>query len=65
MQAKPQTFEEKLLAKLEKSSERVKQKYFKQFCQSDTDIERNTIGAKMDVLDSVLYDINKALKSGN
>lgn len=62
---KPQTFEEKLLARIEKSSEMVKRKYFKQFCQCDTDIERNSIGAKMDVLDSVLYDMNKTLKSGN
>ena len=60
-----QTFEEKLLAKLEKSSEKVKQKYFRDFCKSKTDIERNNIGAKMDVIDSVLYDMNKSLKSGN
>lgn len=60
-----QTFEEKLLARLEKSSERVKQKYFKEFCKCDTDIERNNISAKMDVMGSVLYDMNKALKSGN
>ena len=60
-----QTFEEKLLARLEKSSERVKQKYFKEFCSCETDIERNSIGAKMDVIESVLYDMNKSLKSGN
>ena len=61
---KPQTFEEKLLARIEKSSEVVKGKYFKQFCQCETDIERNNIGAKMNVLDAVVYDINKAIKSG-
>lgn len=57
-----QTFEEKLIERLAKSSEIVKQKYFKQFCQCSTDIERNNIGAKMDVIDAVIYDMNKALK---
>lgn len=62
---KPQTYEEKLLVRIEESSEKVKVKYFKQFCQAQTDIERNNIGARMDVLESVLYDLTKSLKSGN
>ena len=64
MKTKPQTFEEKILYRIEKSKEIVKKKYFRQFCQCKTDIERNEIGSKMAVLDSVIYDVTKALQSG-
>ena len=64
MKTKPQTFEEKILYRIEKSKEIVKQKYFRQFCNCQTDIERNEIGSKMAVLDSVIYDVTKALQSG-
>lgn len=57
------TTEQTLERKANQSKEAVKRKYFKQFCQCTTDFERNEIGAKMNVLDSVVYDLVKSINT--
>lgn len=57
------TAEQTLERKANKAKDNVKLKYFKQFCKCMTDTERNEIGAKMNVLDSVVYDLIKDIKA--
>ena len=59
---KQQSLEQQLNSRIEKSKAVVKLKYFKSFCQAKTDDERNEIGAKMNVLDAVTYDVVKGIK---
>ena len=60
---KPQTFEEKMEVKVEKAKDMVRSKLFRDFCAAKTQEERNEIGAKMNVVEAVVFEINKEIRS--
>lgn len=60
---KPQTFEEKLEMKIKKASDVVRSKLFRDFCDCTTQECRDEIGAKMNVMDALVFEINKEIRS--
>ena len=56
------TLEETILTKIEGAKATTQEKLFKQFVKANTEFERNEIGAKMNVLDSVVFDLMKAVR---
>ena len=54
--------EQTIIDKINLAKAQTQEKYFKQFVKLDTDVERNEISAKMNALDSVVFDLTKALR---
>jgi hypothetical protein len=57
-----QSLEQTIIDKINSAKVATQEKLFKQFVKSLTDEERNKIGAKMNVLDSVVFDLIKAIR---
>lgn len=60
---KPQTFEEKIELKVQKAKDAVRSKLFRDFCACSTQECRDEIGAKMNVMDALVFEINKEIRS--
>ena len=48
--------------KIELAKLKTQERYFREFCQCKTDDERHEVGAKMDVLRSVVLNLTKVIK---
>ena len=55
-------FEQTVIDKINAAKESTQKKYFNQFVKANNEIDRTAIGAKMNVLDSVVFDLIKALR---
>ena len=59
---KQQSLEETIINKINSAKVATQEKYFKQFVKCKDDTERNEIGAKANALDSVVFDLIKAIR---
>jgi len=55
---KQQTLEQTLVTRIQEAKAITQEKLFKEFCKCTNDDERKEIGAKMEVLDKVIYNLN-------
>ena len=56
------SFEQTVIDKINGAKVATQEKLFKQFVKAKEDKERNDIGAKMNVLDSVVFDLIKQVR---
>ena len=59
---KQPSLEETIINKVNSAKVATQEKYFKQFVKCKDDTERNEIGAKANALDSVVFDLIKAIR---
>ena len=57
-------YEQQLIEKINTAKAATQKKLFNQFIKAKEDNERNEIGAKMNVLDSVIFDLIKQVRGG-
>ena len=54
--------EQTIIEKINMAKTSTQEKYFKQFVKANNEIDRAAIGAKMNVLDSVVFDFIKQIR---
>jgi len=59
---KQPSLEETIIGRIESAKIATQEKYFKQFVKANAEYERNEIGAKMNALDNVVFDLIKAIR---
>ena len=62
---KQPSLEETIINKVESAKIATQEKYFKEFIKADNDLERNEIGAKVNALKSVTFDLIKAIRGNS